>query len=49
MHVLSHGQWWSNRETHLLQITQCFDRAGRGTRHVRHTFGWYSCAGGWAV
>jgi len=30
-----------------LQITQCFDRAGRGTRHVRHTFGWYSCEG-WA-
>jgi len=37
--VLSQGQWWSNRATHLLQITQCFERAGRGTMQVRHIFG----------
>lgn len=23
-----HAQWWSNRAIHLLQILQCFDRAG---------------------
>ncbi len=34
---LSHGQWWSNRSTHLLQIAQCFERGVRITSQSAHS------------
>ena len=38
MHWPTHGQWWSNLWTQLLQMEQCEDRGGRYRRQVSQNF-----------
>ena len=38
LNQLYQTQWWSKRDTHILQIEQCFERAGFTRRQVLHLF-----------
>ena len=35
---LTHGQWWSNLDTHLSQTGQCLDLKGLLIKHVWQKF-----------
>jgi len=43
MQFPTHGQWWSNLSTQLLQILQCEEKGGLIIKHVLQNFWIYLC------